>query len=194
MGGELAPPPAPGGIAGTGVEAFVQLALHRDAPPPPPETYGAYAKKTEEHGGVVAMMDLLIRDLAKEMTAAETDETASQTAYEKLLADSAEKRAKDVQAIGTKEAAKADAEQLLVTEQGEHASTSKELAATKLYEGQLHAECDWLLAHFDLREAARAQETENLQAAKAVLSGADFSLLQTARARSVLLRRQRVGQ
>merc|ERR1719345_14900 len=39
-GGTLAPTAAPGGIAGTGVEVLAQ----KDAPPPPPETVGAYAK------------------------------------------------------------------------------------------------------------------------------------------------------
>merc|ERR1719266_436723 len=53
-GGTLAPTQAPGGIAGTGVEAFAQVAL-----PPPPETYGAYTKKSEESSGVIAMMDML---------------------------------------------------------------------------------------------------------------------------------------
>merc|ERR1712187_420175 len=43
FGGTAPPTPAPGGIAGTGV--FAQL---KDAPPPPPETFGAYSKKTEE--------------------------------------------------------------------------------------------------------------------------------------------------
>merc|ERR1719261_321618 len=68
MGGELAPTPAPGGIAGTGISALVQVSVHdADAPPPPPETFGAYAKKTEESGGVMAMMDLLVKELDKEM-------------------------------------------------------------------------------------------------------------------------------
>merc|ERR1712196_666471 len=67
MGGTLAPTAAPGGIAGTGI-GLVQ----REAPPPPPETFGAYSKKGEESNGVIAMMDLLIADLAKEMTTAET--------------------------------------------------------------------------------------------------------------------------
>merc|ERR1719284_540328 len=44
MGGTLAPTEAPGGIAGTGVEALQT----RGAPPPPPETFGAYEKKGEE--------------------------------------------------------------------------------------------------------------------------------------------------
>merc|ERR1719356_819147 len=56
MGGTLAPTPAPGGIAGTGIGAvLVQVFAHsskrqqqhREAPPPPPETFGPYAKKGE---------------------------------------------------------------------------------------------------------------------------------------------------
>ena len=46
-------------------------------------------------------------------------------------------------------------------------------------EGQLHGECDWLLQYYDLRKTARTEETENLFSAKAILSGADFSLLQS---------------
>merc|ERR1719450_315831 len=81
MGGTAPPTPAPGGIAGSGVTAFVQVAAHvqlKDsnsvAPPPPPESFGAYSKKSEGSTGVIAMMDLLVKDLDKEMTIAETEE------------------------------------------------------------------------------------------------------------------------
>merc|ERR550525_2342313 len=40
------------------------------APPPPPETWGAYKTKGEEHGGVVAMINMLKADLEKEMQSA----------------------------------------------------------------------------------------------------------------------------
>merc|ERR1719213_1455270 len=62
MGGTLAPTAAPGGIAGTGI-SFAQIRMHRNdvAPPPPPETFGAYTK-SEESGGVIAMMDMMIAD------------------------------------------------------------------------------------------------------------------------------------
>merc|ERR1719478_585042 len=63
MGGTLAPTAAPGGIAGTGVEALQT----RGAPPPPPETFGAYEKKGEESNGVLAMIDMLVADLEKEI-------------------------------------------------------------------------------------------------------------------------------
>merc|ERR1712066_58907 len=69
MGGTVAPTPAPGGIAGTGVTAFGQV-----APPPPPETWDAYTKKGEEHTGVVEMINMLKADLAKEVQETEVNE------------------------------------------------------------------------------------------------------------------------
>merc|ERR1719399_1935053 len=96
MGGELEATPAPGGIAGTGVAApsFLQMAEQRkkDDPGPPPETFGEYGKKSEESGGVIAMIDLLIRDLDKEMTEAETEEKDAQKDYEQMMDDAAKKR------------------------------------------------------------------------------------------------------
>merc|ERR1719226_250030 len=45
LGGEVSTP-APGGIAGTGIgAALVQFSMRKDAPPPPPETFGPYSKK-----------------------------------------------------------------------------------------------------------------------------------------------------
>merc|ERR1719497_232883 len=94
------------------------------------------------------------------------------------MADSAEKRAADSKSLADKEAAKGDTESQLVTLGEERASTVKELMATVEYIGQLHAECDWLIKFFDVRKEARTGEIDALGKAKAVLSGADFSLVQ----------------
>merc|ERR1719460_2313221 len=84
-GGTLAPTEAPsGGIAGTGITVLAQ----KGAPPPPPEAVGAYKKKGEESGGVIAMIDLLIADLDKEMTEAKVTEKDSQADYEQMMQDS----------------------------------------------------------------------------------------------------------
>merc|ERR1719359_2588240 len=68
----------PGGIANTGVTVFAQMSSRRSvdgvAPPPAPETWDAYSKKGEESTGVIAMIDLLIKDLVMEMTEAKTEE------------------------------------------------------------------------------------------------------------------------
>merc|ERR1712106_691011 len=100
--------------AGTGITVFAQTA-HREAPPPPPETFGAYTKKSEDSMGVMAMMDLLIADLDKEMTEAETEEKDAQADYETTMRDSAEKRTKDSKLLGEKELTKADLEADLET-------------------------------------------------------------------------------
>merc|ERR1719479_875316 len=72
MGGEVTTA-APGGIAGTGIAVLAQVSMHnhKAAPPaPPPATWGAYATKSEESNGVIAMIDLLVKDLQKELTEA----------------------------------------------------------------------------------------------------------------------------
>merc|ERR1719197_1374309 len=84
MGGTLAPTAAPGGIAGTGVTAMVQ-SKKKDAPPPPPETFGAYSKKSEESGGVISMMDMLVKDVEKEILEMELTEKDAQEEYEQFM-------------------------------------------------------------------------------------------------------------
>merc|ERR1719487_3185847 len=67
-GGTLAPTAAPGGIAGTGVTVFASVSAHdasNVAPPPPPETAATFSKKSEESNGVIAMIDLMVKDLTK---------------------------------------------------------------------------------------------------------------------------------
>merc|ERR1719171_935585 len=139
-GGTLAPTAAPGGIAGTGVTVLADVRAHRDAPAPPPEKLSGYSKKSEESGGVIAMINLLIRDLDKEMTEAETSEKDAQKDYEQMLSDSAEKRARDSKALTDKTSAKADAETEKAAAEQTHKVQSEELMATKQYEGQLHNE------------------------------------------------------
>jgi len=181
-GGTLAPTLAPGGIAGTGVTVLSQIKQHNQgvaAPPPPPEAPGAYKKKGEESGGVIAMIDLLVKDLTKEMTESETTEKDSQADYEQMMTDSAAKRAGDSKSLADKQGTAADLAASLQANTEEKASTTSELGATLQYIQSLHSECDWLVQYFDVRKSARDDEIDALGKAKAVLSGADFSLVQT---------------
>jgi len=181
MGGDV-PTEAPGGIAGTGVTVFAQVRAHmqRDdaAPAPPPETWGAYKKKSGESNGVIAMMDLLVKDLDKEMQEAEVSEKDAQADYETMMSDSKTKRQADSKSLKEKESAKADLETALEEHKDSLAETSKELMVVLKIIHDLHGECDWLLKYFDVRKEARSGEVDSLEKAKAVLSGADYSLLQ----------------
>jgi len=181
QGGEI-PTTTPGGIAGTGVTVLAQVQSHtqRDdaAPAPPPETWGAYEKKSGESNGVMAMIDLLVKDLDKEMTEAETAEKDAQADYETMMADSADKRTADSKSLQEKTSAKAELESSLEDHKADEFDAKKELLATFEVIKSLHVECDWLLQMFDARKEARAGEVDSLKKAKAVLSGADYSLLQ----------------
>merc|ERR1719482_631291 len=184
MGGTAPPTPAPGGIAGTGITVLADVSVHsQTAPPPAPEAPGPFKKKSEESNGVIAMMDLLIADLDKEMTTAEQEEKDAQADYEEMQKDAADKRAADSTSLTEKAAAKGDTEAQLQAHMDAHKADSSELMATLQVIQQTHAECDWLLQYFDVRKEARDGELEALSKAKAVLSGADYSLLQTKAAR-----------
>lgn len=169
-------------VRNMGGAALVDVSAHtqnNDAPPPPPETFGAYSKKSEESTGVIAMIDLLIKDLDTEMIEAETTEKEAQKDYEDMMADSAEKRALDSKTLTDKGDTKASLEGDLEAHKEAKADTGKELMATLEYIASLHQECDWLIEYYEVRKSARVGEIDSLKKAKAVLSGADFSLLQT---------------
>jgi len=74
--------------------SFAEVLTHcnDEAPPgPPPETWDAYSKKSGESTNVVAMIDVLIADLDKEMTEAKAEEKNYQEDYETMMAESAAK-------------------------------------------------------------------------------------------------------
>merc|ERR1719210_3261453 len=176
--------PAPGGIADTGIgAAFVQLSARKGAPPPPPETFGPYSNKGGTATGVIAMIDLLIADLDKEMQEAKVSEKNSQQEYEAMMKESAAKRAADSKSITDKSAEKASTEESLQAEQESKDDSSNQHMATVKHIASLHGECDFLIQYYDVRKQARADEVESLKNAKAVLSGADYSFLQQTRLR-----------
>jgi septal ring factor EnvC (AmiA/AmiB activator) len=178
-GGDIGTTPAPGGIAGTGI-GFVQIKA-LDAPPPPPEMGG---HKKQQSGGVLGMIDMMVNDLKTEMNQARLEEEDSQADYEKLMQDSADKRAADAQTISEKEGQLAEANTDLSGVKDDHSANSKTTHETHEYEQDLHKACDYLQENFDARKTAREEETEALDKGKAVLAGADVSLLQTKPAES----------
>merc|ERR1719240_2088225 len=117
------------------------------------------------------------------MTQAKAEEKNSQADYETMMTESAAKRTEDSKSLADKQKAKAETEASVEANTEEKAATTKTLMATLEHIQSLHAECDWLLQYFEVRKEARAGEIESLKTAKAVLSGADFALLQTSKSR-----------
>merc|ERR1719355_457053 len=161
MGGTLAPTEAPGGIAGTGI-GLVQIAAHT-------ATFHKYGKDSEGAGGVLAMMDMMVADLDKEITAAELEEKDAQGDYEELMKDSADKRAEDSKDLSDKADAKAGMEEELQAHNDAKTASETELKATEDYIQTLHQDCDFLLENYEERKTARAGEIDAIGKAKEVL-------------------------
>merc|ERR1719218_532568 len=175
---------APDLIAGTSIAAvqtqlYAQLRVYTAddssaAPPPPPATWDAYQKKDGKSNGVIALMDMLMKELQDGITEAENEEKTAQTDYERLMSESQESRATMVQSVTTKEVAKADLDTKIEATKEKKTSEEAQLASLKQTMAQLHADCDFLVENYDLRKAARETEVEGLKNAKSVLSGANF--------------------
>mmetsp|Transcript_52242 Transcript_52242/g.90751 ORF Transcript_52242/g.90751 Transcript_52242/m.90751 type:complete len:692 (-) Transcript_52242:40-2115(-) len=147
------------------------------APPPPPEADLSYKKKSATKG-VISMIDTIIKDLDKEDLEMKGEEKGAQSMYEKFMADAAEKRATMSKASVDKESALAETETDVMTAKDSLKGKKGEVMDLGKYVSSLHGECDWLLKYHDTRAAARTGEIESLDKAKAVLSGADYSLIQ----------------
>jgi len=156
--------------------SFAQVRAHKKTtnlvvPPPPPATFDAYAKKSDKNTGVLALMDMMIKELVDDGKAAEAEEADAQKEYEKLMADSASTRAQNAKSITDKEASKATMETKLMDEKSSKAINDRDVYNINTMIADLHASCDFILNNFDLRKEARTSEGESLKNAKAVLHG-----------------------
>eukprot|EP00930_Biecheleria_cincta_P055029 TRINITY_DN413_c0_g1_i3.p1 TRINITY_DN413_c0_g1~~TRINITY_DN413_c0_g1_i3.p1 ORF type:complete len:648 (-),score=233.69 TRINITY_DN413_c0_g1_i3:29-1972(-) len=131
--------------------------------------------QVQASNGVLSMITTMISDLEKEMLVAKTEEKNSQAEYEATVADAKEKRASDLKEAQSKAQMKADLEADIQEDAQEKDAKANEQRAASEYTENLHKECDWLLANFDVRREARGEEVERLKQAKAVLAGAQFS-------------------
>jgi len=166
-----------GGIADTGIgtRSFAQEPL-----PPPPAAVEAYGKKSQESGGVIALMDLIVKDLDKEMLEAQLSEKNSQEDYVIFMKDASEKRAEDSKTLSNKEGVLADTNARLLEAKDAKGNSENNLMAVHQYIGNMHADCDWLIKYFDMRAEARNNEIDAMHQAKNILSGASYSFLQFA--------------
>merc|ERR1719364_3394 len=166
---------APELIAGTTQAVFAQVRSSADAaPPPPPATWDAYQKKDGKSNGVIALMDMLLKELQDGITQAEHEEETAQKDYERLMSDSQASREKMVESITAKEAAKAELDTTIVDTKEKKASQEADLSNVKQYLLELHAQCDFIIENYDMRKAARENEVEGLKNAKSVLLGVSF--------------------
>merc|ERR1719164_395678 len=108
-----------------------------------------------------------------EAVRAEEDAQKAYEDYVKETNGSIEEKNKD---IVHKSSTKAKAEADLVQAKDDHEAVLLELEQLGNYKSELHGSCDFIVKNFEIRQQARDEEIEALKQAKAILSGADFSM------------------
>merc|ERR1719197_572427 len=156
---------------------FVQVSMHSQLRAQEDNlAFGTYSK-SQASGGIIQMLDSMMADVEKDMTAAKHEEEDGQEEYEETMADATAKRATDSKLVVTKEAAKAELMSKLDDATSDKGDADRLLAGLVTKIADLHSTCDFLLENYEFRAEARANEITGLHEGKAVLSGADAGFL-----------------
>merc|ERR1712217_125165 len=126
----------------------------------------------ETNAGASPVIEQILEDSKALEAETISGEAKAQADYEKFVADS-NGLIKGLQAAITSQT------KAIASARGDSAeanldleNTIGELDSLAQYEADLHEQCDFVLKNFDIRQKARLQEMEAVQAAKAILSGA----------------------
>jgi len=155
---------------GTG---FVETSASANKQAPPPGLSKGY-KKSGGANSVMQMIGTIISESEMVEKDAHEDEQAAQTAYEQFVKDTNDANTKLNKLITDKTKQKAKAEEDLTAAKADLMANHQALEKLSEIAGNLHVQCDFTLKNFDHRQAARIQEMDALNQAKAILSGANF--------------------
>jgi hypothetical protein len=153
-------------------QGFLQTAQQPDDPRVMPA--GKEYQKSGGAGGVIQMMEKIIRDASNAEAAMVKEEQHAQESYGTLVSDAAASIESNNVAISEKtmlaEEVKGDisANAGALLGNGEETSTLQDMLKG------MHLDCDFLLKYYDTRQQARADEMDAIGEAKAILSGANF--------------------
>lgn len=146
--------------------------------PPPPAGFNTYEKNAGGNS-VLQLLQQIINDakaIEAEATRAEAD---AQEGYESFVVETNRSvKAKTKARIDNEEdkaKKEVDRSEAISSRQG----LQVEIDQLSSEEADFHKSCDFVVKNFEVRQEARDEEVEALRQAKSILSGANFSFLQT---------------
>jgi len=152
------------------LQEFYKKAALLQSKQEPPVKFGAY-KSNAGASPVIGMIQQIVEDSKALESEAVAGEAEAQKAYELFVKDSNDLIAQLTESVSSKTKANATARMNSETAKSDLDSTNGELEALAKYDADLHADCDFVLKNFELRQKARMDEMEAIQQAKAILSG-----------------------
>ena len=121
---------------------------------------------------VMGMIEQIIEDSKALEAEAISAETEAQASYETFVKDSNALVGDLTASVTSKSKASAAAKLEKTEAEADKTSTEGELESLAAYDADMHSQCDWVMKNFNIRQKARLEEIEAIQAAKGILSGA----------------------
>jgi hypothetical protein len=159
---------------------FAQVHVHEQRQEPgarvaDPPAKGKKYEKSGAGGGVVAMLEMVIKDAQAVEADAMAAEQTAQEKYGVLVTDTKASIEADRDAISLKQEETAKAEGAKADKEQEQSANGAHLTELGDMLTATHMDCDWLIKYFETRQTARAEEMDAIEKAKAILSGAKFA-------------------
>jgi len=157
--------------------SLVQIHSHQPVPgaaaPPPPPKPKAY-EKSGGSGGVMQLLTMIIEEATREEQELQKDENSGQKMYGEFVSATKSSIEADRASIAEKEKQLAETESALsATKESQLSNEVKLEDLNSLLDG-FHADCDYIIKYFKIRQQFRQEEIDSIKDAKAILSGADF--------------------
>jgi len=159
--------------------AFVAVKSHQPVPgaraaPPPPKPAGY--EKSEGAGGVLQLLMTIISEAESEERNLELDENQEQKIYAEFVQEATTSIDASKTSIAEKEKQTAEAESAKSATEESQLSNDAELQNLDGLLMGLHADCDFVIKYYDIRQKTRQEEMDAIEEAYAILSGANFGL------------------
>jgi hypothetical protein len=154
--------------------ALVQIKAHGSVAPPPPKPK-AY-EKSAGSGGVLQLLAQIISEAEQEGKVLVLNENDQQRIYSEFVASATASIEADRNSIAEKEKHTAESSGALSKTEESQLANQEMLDSLDGQLTALHAECDYVIKYFKLRQNARQEEMDSIEEAKAILSGANFGL------------------
>jgi len=148
-----------------------EYSVDRDKAPETSWSGPNYTGRKEESGGIVAILEMCIEDLDKEIKTGQADDAEAQKMYEGQRG--AMQNAFDAQ-MGTKLATEkelADVRSQKNDAEEFNAQKGADLVAEKDLKDSIYSDCSWVKTHFQTRRDKRKSEMDGLVEAKGYLAG-----------------------
>jgi len=147
-----------------------------EAPPPPPTTWDApYGGKTDESTSIIAILEMVEEDIAKDISKAKASEDKAQAEFDTFKSES-EAQIESLNAdIASLTGTKGEKEESVTQKTEERTTANGELGAVMKTIADAKPGCDFFAINYPVRLQNRQIELDGLDKAKAILTGGSFN-------------------